>query len=84
VAKALLEHETIDGEEVGRLVDDAAGRRVGGSRRIPRPETEPEAEQAAVRPASMAPVAEPQDDDAAERAALRTPPRPRPRPAEST
>ncbi|HZI37058.1 MAG TPA: cell division protein FtsH, partial [Acidimicrobiia bacterium] len=84
VAAALLEHETIDGEEVGRLVDDAAGRRVGGSRRIPRHEHEPEAEQAAVRPASMAPVAEPQDDDAAERAALRTPPRPRPRPAEST
>jgi cell division protease FtsH len=32
VAAALLEHETLDGEEVGRLVDAAAGRRVGGPR----------------------------------------------------
>ena len=38
VAAALLEHETIDGAEVGRLVDEAAGRRVGGSRRVPRAE----------------------------------------------
>jgi cell division protease FtsH len=81
VASALLEHETIDGEEVGRLVDEAAGGRVGGSRRIPRPETEPESEQAAVRPASMAPVTEANAE--AERSPLRQP-RPRPRPAEST
>jgi cell division protease FtsH len=83
VARALLEQETIDGEEVARLVDEAAGRRVGGSRLIPRPETEPEAEQAAVRPASMAPVTEP-NTDAADRAPVRPPPRTRPHPAEST
>jgi cell division protease FtsH len=83
VAKALLEHETIDGEEVGRLVDDAAGHRVGGSRRIPRIDAESEPEQASVRPASMAPTPEP-NGESAERAPLRTPPRPRPRPAEST
>jgi cell division protease FtsH len=35
VARALLEHETIDGAEVGRLVDDAAGHQV--RRRPPRP-----------------------------------------------
>ncbi|HEV3400564.1 MAG TPA: ATP-dependent zinc metalloprotease FtsH, partial [Acidimicrobiales bacterium] len=34
VARALLEHETIDGAEVGRLVDDAAGHQV--RRRPPR------------------------------------------------
>jgi cell division protease FtsH len=34
VAKALLEHETIDGAEVGRLVDDAMGRKAGGFRKI--------------------------------------------------
>ncbi|MBM3661046.1 MAG: ATP-dependent zinc metalloprotease FtsH [Actinobacteria bacterium] len=34
VARALLEHETIDGAEVGRLVDDALGRKAGGFRRI--------------------------------------------------
>jgi cell division protease FtsH len=34
VAKALLEHETIDGAEVGRLVDDAMGRTAGGFRKI--------------------------------------------------
>ena len=37
VASALLEHETLDGSEVGRLVDEAAGRRVGGPRRTPAP-----------------------------------------------
>ena len=42
VAAALLENETIDGAEVGRLVDDAAGRRVGGARQVPRPEAEEE------------------------------------------
>jgi cell division protease FtsH len=36
VAAALLEHETLDGKEVGRLVDEAAGRRAGGPRRGPR------------------------------------------------
>jgi cell division protease FtsH len=34
VARALLEHETIDGAEVGRLVDDAMGRKAGGFRKI--------------------------------------------------
>ncbi|HEY2332784.1 MAG TPA: ATP-dependent zinc metalloprotease FtsH, partial [Acidimicrobiales bacterium] len=53
VAAALLEHETIDGEEVGRLVDTAAGRQVGGSRRVPRLEPDGEAGvTTAVRPAS--------------------------------
>jgi cell division protease FtsH len=32
VARNLLEHETLDGEEVGRLVDDAVGHRAGGPR----------------------------------------------------
>jgi cell division protease FtsH len=32
VARALLEQETLDGEEVMRLVDEAAGRKVGGPR----------------------------------------------------
>jgi cell division protease FtsH len=36
VAAALLENETLDGAEVGRLVDEAAGRRAGGPRRGPR------------------------------------------------
>jgi len=40
VAAALLEHETIDGAEVGRLVDEAAGRRVGGARQVPRIDSE--------------------------------------------
>jgi cell division protease FtsH len=34
VARALLEQETIDGAEVARLVDEAAGRKAGGFRRI--------------------------------------------------
>jgi cell division protease FtsH len=34
VARALLEHETLDGEEVGRLVDDAMGRKAGGPRKM--------------------------------------------------
>jgi cell division protease FtsH len=42
VAAALLEHETIDGAEVARLVDGAAGYRVGGDRRVARIEPEPE------------------------------------------
>jgi cell division protease FtsH len=42
VAAALLESETIDGAEVGRLVDEAAGRRVGGARQVPRAEAEEE------------------------------------------
>ena len=36
VAAALLERETIDGAEVTKLVDEAAGRRVGGPRKTPR------------------------------------------------
>jgi cell division protease FtsH len=35
VAAALLEHETIDGAEVGRLVDEAVGHRAGGPRKRP-------------------------------------------------
>jgi cell division protease FtsH len=34
VAQQLLEHETLEGAEVGRLVDDAMGRKVGGPRVI--------------------------------------------------
>ncbi|MGH9011766.1 MAG: hypothetical protein ACRDYF_18255, partial [Acidimicrobiia bacterium] len=49
VAAALLEHETIDGQEVGRLVDEAAGRRVGGARHVPRVEPEAEPGVAAVQ-----------------------------------
>jgi cell division protease FtsH len=33
VAKALLDRETLDGEEVGRLVDEAMGRKCGGPRK---------------------------------------------------
>jgi cell division protease FtsH len=33
VARHLLEHETLDGEEVSRLVDEAMGRKVGGPRK---------------------------------------------------
>jgi cell division protease FtsH len=36
VARALLENETIDGDEVSRLVDDAMGRKAGGYRKIKR------------------------------------------------
>jgi len=36
VAAALLERETISGEEVGRLVDEAIGRKAGGPRRTVR------------------------------------------------
>lgn len=34
VARALLDRETLEGEEVERLVDEAMGRKVGGPRRI--------------------------------------------------
>jgi cell division protease FtsH len=33
VAEALLEQETVDGEEVSRLVDEAMGHKSGGPRR---------------------------------------------------
>jgi cell division protease FtsH len=36
VAQALLTHETIDGDEVSRLVDQAMGRKAGGLRKIRR------------------------------------------------
>jgi cell division protease FtsH len=36
VARALLEHETLSGEVVGRLVDEAMGRKVGGFRKVKR------------------------------------------------
>jgi cell division protease FtsH len=85
VAAALLEHETIDGEEVGRLVDEAAGRIVGGGRRVPR--LEPDGEvgpSAAVRPASMVPSPEPNGDAAERSPGARPTIAPRPRPAQST
>jgi len=36
LARALLEHETVDGDEVSRIVDYAMGRKVGGYRKIQR------------------------------------------------
>jgi cell division protease FtsH len=36
VARALLEHETLDGDEVGRIVDHAMGRKAGGFRKVRR------------------------------------------------
>lgn len=36
VARSLLENETVDGDEVSRLVDDAMGRRAGGYRKVKR------------------------------------------------
>jgi cell division protease FtsH len=81
VAAALLEHETIDGAEVTRLVDEAVGHRAGGTRRAPRAEADTEVEQAVVRAAPVGPAAEPNGE--ATRPPLR-PPAPRPRPAEST
>ncbi len=36
VAQALLEHETLDGDEVAQIVDYAMGRKVGGYRRVKR------------------------------------------------
>jgi cell division protease FtsH len=36
VARALLEHETVNGEQIGTLVDDAMGRNVGGYRKVRR------------------------------------------------
>jgi cell division protease FtsH len=81
VAAALLEHETIDGSEVGRLVDEAAGRHVGGARQIPRaePGAEPEAEPGVAAVKAAPPVPEPNGE--ATRPPLR--PAPYPRPAES-
>jgi cell division protease FtsH len=35
IARGLLEHETLDGAAVTALVDGAAGRKVGGPRRVP-------------------------------------------------
>jgi cell division protease FtsH len=76
VAAALLEHETIDGAEVGRLVDEAVGRRAGGSRRVPRADAD--SEQAVVRSTSVAP-SEPNGEAArAPRSAAPRAPRPRP------
>jgi hypothetical protein len=34
VAHALLERETLDGEEVARLVDEAVGHKAGGPRKV--------------------------------------------------
>ncbi len=36
LAHALLEHETVDGDEVSRIVDYAMGRKVGGYRKVQR------------------------------------------------
>ncbi len=56
VAKALLEHETIDGIEVERLVDEAVGHRAGGPRRV-RTATGDEVETAEpVTPPTVAPA----------------------------
>jgi cell division protease FtsH len=82
VAAALLEHETIDGAEVGRLVDEAVGRRAGGSRRVPRADADAEPGAAAVQSAPVAPAAGP-NGEALPRAP-RHPAPPRPPPAEST
>lgn len=38
VAQALLEHETLDGAEVARLIDEAMGRPCGGPRMMPQPD----------------------------------------------
>jgi cell division protease FtsH len=44
VAAALLEHETLEGAEVGRLIDEAMGRKSGGPRMVTRADgTETEA-----------------------------------------
>ena len=53
-------------------------------RRLPRAESDGEAEQSAVRPASMAPVPDPDGDSADRPLARPAPLTPRPRPAEST
>jgi cell division protease FtsH len=34
LAKALLEHETLDGDEVARIIDEAMGRKAGGYRKV--------------------------------------------------
>jgi cell division protease FtsH len=34
LAKALLEHETLDGDEVARIIDEAMGRKAGGLRKV--------------------------------------------------
>jgi len=34
LAKALLEHETLDGDEVARIIDEAMGRKAGGFRKV--------------------------------------------------
>jgi cell division protease FtsH len=75
VARALLEHETIDGAEVARLVDDAVGHKAGGFRRIRhadgtvtevRPAPEPEAAPAVGAGSPAASVPEPAPDSGAE------------------
>jgi cell division protease FtsH len=38
VAEALLARETVDGDEVSRLVDEAMGRKVGGPRMVATPD----------------------------------------------
>ncbi|HEV7862961.1 MAG TPA: ATP-dependent zinc metalloprotease FtsH [Acidimicrobiia bacterium] len=78
VAAALLEHETIDGAEVGRLVDEAVGRRAGGSRRVSRPDADAEAEQTVARSAPVGPTTGPNGEATR---APRRPSVPRPRPA---
>jgi cell division protease FtsH len=51
VARALLEHETLDGLEVERLVDDAMGFRAGGPRKLRGPDEPVPAETAPDQPA---------------------------------
>jgi cell division protease FtsH len=55
VARALLEHETLDGDEVARIVDYAMGRKAGGFRKVKRAdgsvmEVKPPAENGGRRP----------------------------------
>jgi cell division protease FtsH len=67
VARGLLECETLDGGEVARRVDDAAGYKVGGPRRVPRvaPTGAPEtAEDAAADELGSDEIAPAQPDDA--------------------
>jgi cell division protease FtsH len=85
VAAALLEHETLDGAEVGRLVDDAAGHRVGGPRRATSAMGEPPT---LAKPATRdpVPIQEPEDRGVQEtrRPAPGTPARRRPPAPEPT
>ena len=55
IAQALLEHETLDGDEVARLVDEAMGHKAGGPRHYVTP-TAPTSRRAAPRGRSLADI----------------------------